>query len=525
MRVSRRASPAPANAAPEALPSTSVAMPDIAMADTYSLTPDATNPRKPDPARLGLLRLSIAKLGFLMPVFASKATGLLLSGHQRQTVSKELELAQIPVMYIDIKEHDIAGVNILFNRVTNDFGAFDTGSAARDKLDITAVIEAAEKLPDADPDHPYAINCKMEDVTELAKAHAEQFNDKSVNQVQAIMRMGIRIPAVVSDSGKIVNGIHRIFAALQNGEREYPIVRIPDAIASVATNFLNYLSMDFHVDEDFEKLIRYSAYRRPQNNRGIVGKSYRFWANGCRTLMDRDSYTPQYWQNFRERHGHTLLDFGGGLCKVAPYLITKGFDAHDFEPFRIDPDAGNGVPSPAYSKAMAKQFLDKIANPKLKFDSIFLSSVLNSVPFPKDRLCVLAIVHALCGRGTTVYGTCRDISDFNYEYGGIRKANYFTFDTEAGVRVGDVMRNPKIQKFHSQEEAEAMFKRFWKDSEYWPGGNVFYWQVKAPMGFNAAALGEALELEFNLPYADGSTMDLVKEAKAAFSRRLGMPIP
>lgn len=519
MRIPRRA-PTPVKAAAAVPPP-----PAIVMADTYSLTPDQTNPRKPDPARLGLLRLSIAKLGFLMPVFASKATGLLLSGHQRQTVSKELELAQIPVLYVDIDEKDIAGVNILFNRTTNDFGAFDTGAAARDKLDLDAVIAAAEELPDADPDHPFAINCKMEDVTEIAKQNADKFNDKAANQVQAIMRMGIRIPAVVSESGVIVNGVHRIFAALAQGEKYYPVVRIPDQIASVATNFLNYLSMDFHVDHDFEKLIRYSAYRRPQNNRGVVGKSYRFWANGCRTLPDAESYSPEYWQNFRELHGHTLLDFGAGLAKVAPYLNTKGFDAYDFEPFLIDPDSGSGVPSPAYSKQQARRFLDFIANPKLKFDSIFLSSVLNSVPFAKDRLCVLAIVHALCSRGTVVYGTCRDISDFNYEYGGIRKANYFTFDTEPGVRVGDVMRNPKIQKFHTQEEAREMFGRFWKDIEFWPGGNVFYWRVKAPMGFNKQALGEALAFEFDLPYADGTTLGLVEVAKEAFSRRLGVKIP
>jgi hypothetical protein len=494
------------------------------MADTHSLTPDKTNPRKPDPARLGLLRLSIAKLGFLMPVFADKATGLLLSGHQRQTVSKELGLTQIPVQYIDIKQDDIAGVNILFNRTTNDFGAFDTGAIAREKLDLETVIAAAEALPDADPERPFAIDCKMERVVEIAAAHSDKFNDKAANQAQAIMRMGVYIPAVVSASGMIVNGVHRIFAGLAQGMTEYPVVRIPDEIATVALNFLNYLSMDFHVDSDFEKLIRYSAYRRPQNNRGVVPKSYRFWANGERTLLDRDSYGPEYWTKFRDIHGKTLLDFGAGLGKVAPYLRTKEFDAHDFEPYRIDPDSESGKPSPAYSKQQARRFLESISDPRLKFNSIFLSSVLNSVPFAKDRLCVLAIVHALCSRDTVVYGTCRDISDFNYEYGGIRKANYFTFDTEAGVRVGDVMRNPKIQKFHSQEEAAEMFKRFWKDVQFWPGGNVFYWRVAAPMGFRPDVVASALELEFDLPYDDGSTMGLVDVAKQAFSKRLGVTI-
>lgn len=513
MRISRT------RAAPSAQPKNTIRMVPVG-----ELTPDETNPRKPDPARLGLLRLSLAKLGFLMPVFADSNTGLLLSGHQRLTVSKELQLARIPVQYVSIKQADIAGVNILFNRSTNDFGAFDTGALARDKLDIDSVIAAAEELDDADPENPFAINCNMEPVAELARAHGEQFNDKAANQAAAILRMGIRIPAVVTYSGRVVNGIHRIFCALQQGEKEWPVVRIPDEIASVATNFLNYLSMDFHVDDDFKKLIRYSAYRRPQNNRGAVPKSYRFWANGCRTLPDKDSYGTEYWVNFRAIHGKSVLDFGAGLGKVAPYLQTKEIDAIDFEPYRIDPDSGNGVPSPDYSKQQAARFLREVSDPKRRFDSIFLSSVLNSVPFAEDRLVVLAIVHALCSRGTAVYGTCRDISDFNYEYGGIRKANYFTFDTEPGVRVGDVMRNPKIQKFHSQEEARAMFSRFWLGIEFWNGGNVFFFKLTAPKGFLPQVVGKALELEFDLPYDDGSTMGLVADAKAAFSKRLGVTI-
>ncbi len=496
----------------------------IKMTPVGGLTPDTTNPRKPDAARLGLLQLSLAKLGFLMPVFADKATGLLLSGHQRLTVSKLLGLTAIPVQFIDIKQEDIAGVNILFNRTTNDFGAFDTGASAREKMDLDTVIAAAEALPDADPDKPFAINCRLEDVRELAKENGDKFNDKSANQAAAIMRMGVRIPAVVSMSGNIVNGVHRIFAALAQGINEWPVVRIPDNIAEVATSFLNYLSMDFHVDDDFKKLIRHSAYRRPQNNRGVVPKSYRFWANDCRTLADKDSYSPEYWTKFRALHGNSILDFGAGLGKVAPYLQTKDMDAIDFEPYRIDPDREAGIPSPSYSKAQAKRFLTQISDPRRKFDSIFMSSVLNSVPFPEDRLKVLAIVHALCSRNTAVYGTCRDISDFNYEYGGIRKANYFSFDSEAGVRVGDVMRNPKIQKFHSQDEAREMFGRFWKGIEFWPGGNVFYFKLTAPMGFRPNIVATALELEFDLPYADKTNMGLVEEAKAAFAKRLGVTL-
>ena len=492
--------------------------------DINTLTPDATNPRKADPARLGLLRLSLRKLGFIQPIFADASTGLLLSGHQRTQVSKELGIARPPVMYVSLSEKDIRGSNVLFNRATNDFAAFDTGSKAQGKLDLDTVIAAAEALPDFEGEDWFAMHCTEQDVRPFLTGEAERYDKKAVNMAATLAGMGIRIPIVVSESGQIVNGIYRAFAAAEGSTHEWPVIVIPDSHAEVALNFLNYLSMDFHVDSDFERLLRHSAYRRPQNNRGAVPKAMRFWANGNRTLSDSDSYSTDYWVKFREIHGSTVLDFGAGLCKAAPFLRTKGINAVDFEPFRIDPAAEAQVPSPAYSREKAREFLELISDHRLKFDSLFLCSVLNSVPFLKDRMCVLAIVHALCTRASVVYGTCRDISDFNYEYGGIRNANYFTFDTEPGVRLGDVMRNPKLQKFHTQDEAKQMFDRLWKGSEFWPGGNVFYFKLTAPKGLNPKVLAEALEFEFDLPYADGTTMGLVDEAKAAFSKRLMTPI-
>jgi hypothetical protein len=81
-------------------------------------------------------------------------------------------------------------------------------------------------------------------------------------------------------------------------------------------------------------------------------------------------------------------------------------------------------------------------------------------------------------------------------------------------------QNPKLQKFHTQEEADAMFKRLWNKSEFWPGGNVFYYKLSAPKGVNPDVLSRALELEFDMPYSDGTTMGLVAKAKDVFGKRL-----
>ena len=487
-----------------------------------ALAPDKKNPRKADDARLGLLRLSLAKLGFIMPVYATPG-GMLLSGHQRQRVAMELGIECLPTVTVEVPEKDIQGINILFNRATNDFGALDTGAQAHEKLNIETVIDAAESLPDFEGEEWFALNCREQSIAGMGKDDADRYDKKAVVVAASLMRMGVRIPVVVSESGQIVNGINRLFAAKEAGLKKWPIITIPDDYAKVALNFLNYLSMDFHVDEDFARMMRYSAFRRPQNNRGNVPKAYRFWANGGKTLLDRDSYSTEYWRNFRDLHGNELLDFGAGLCKVKPFLEARGMRCTEFEPYRIDPDSGVGTPSPDYSRMKAREFLEEVADGR-RFSSIFLASVLNSVPFPKDRMAVLAIVHALSDRDTAVYGTCRDISDFVYEYGGIRQANYFVFDSEPGVRVGDVVKSPKIQKFHTREEAEEMFSRLWLKREYWPGGNVFYFKLTAPKGVNAKVLSQALELEFELPYADGRDMGLSIYAKQCFSKRLGIEI-
>lgn len=487
------------------------------------LHPDETNPRKPDQARMALLRLSLQKLGFIMPVYAT-VDGMLLSGHQRLTAATSMDFETVPAITVSVKEEDVKGINILFNRATNDFTAFDTGSKVGDTLHYTDIIEMAEALPDFEGEDWLALGAEEKTIKNLGVADASKYDKKAAVMATQMMRMGIRIPVILSESGDVVNGVHRLFAAKEDGQKTWPIITIPDEMAAVALAFLNYLSMDFHVDEEFADLLRYSAYRRPQNNRGAVPKAYRFWGNGCRTLLDKESYSADYWTHFRDIHGGSLLDFGAGLCKVAPFLRSKGMDCIDFEPYRIDFDKDKGKPCIDLSKREAKRFLDEIADGR-KFTSIFLASVLNSVPFPKDRMAVLAIVHALSGKDTIIYGTCRDISDFNYEYGGIRNANYFVFDSEPGVRVGDVMKNPKIQKFHTKEEADAMFARLWNKRDYWPGGNVFYFKCSAPKGMNPKVIGQALEVEFDLPYEDDSRMGLVSYAKKCFSKRLGVKIP
>lgn len=488
-------------------------------AHVNDLIPDAQNPRQSSEARMNLLRLSIARLGFLTPLLRQSSTGLLLSGHQRLTVAKSLGVTHVPVMDVDLDDDAVKGINILANRVSNDFSAFDTGSTAFEKLNLDEVIAAAEELPEHDGTHHAAMKCKEEEITPLLHRHSSEYDQKAALASNAMLRKGIRIPAVVTESGEVVNGIHRLFSARGAGLTKWPVVRIPEKFAHVARMMLNYLSMDYKADGEFRDLLRAGAFRRISNDKGTMPRTYRFWADDCRALLDRD-FQAESWARFRDVHGHTILDFGAGLCKVSPLLREKGMDAYDFEPYRFDPDELSDVPSPDYSRKMAREFLKSISNPRLKFDSIFMSAVLNSIPFPKDRIMVLAIVHALCTRATVVYGTCRDIKDFNYEYGGARTPMHFAMDGEPGLRIGDAMRRPKIQKFHTTEEVRFLLGKFWTKVDTWSGGNIIFWRAKHAVSTNLKVLAQSLDFEFDLPYLDKTTMGLAEEAREAFAKRL-----
>ena len=109
--------------------------------------PDETNPRKSDDARMHLLRLSLQKMGFVQPIFADKS-GMILSGHQRHTQAIEIGFETVPVVYVNLSKKQSKGINVLFNRATNDFTAFDTGKTSQGRIEIHDPMAMAENLED-----------------------------------------------------------------------------------------------------------------------------------------------------------------------------------------------------------------------------------------------------------------------------------------------------------------------------------------------------------------------------------------
>lgn len=112
--------------------------------------------------------------------------------------------------------------------------------------------------------------------------------------------------------------------------------------------------------------------------------------------------------------------------------------------------------------------LHAIGTQKLRYSSIFISSVLNSVPFQADREHIACICAALADESTQLYAVASAINHINIkQLSGYHSLNerqsgavLFKLDYEPGITLGDIATSPKVQKYHSQREFYELFKQF-----------------------------------------------------------------
>jgi ParB-like chromosome segregation protein Spo0J len=88
------------------------------------LIPDENNPRKelrPGDDEYEALRRSIEEFGYVSPVIVNKRNNLIVGGHQRIKVLKELGFDEIDVVYVDMDEANQMLLNISLNKLGGSF--------------------------------------------------------------------------------------------------------------------------------------------------------------------------------------------------------------------------------------------------------------------------------------------------------------------------------------------------------------------------------------------------------------------
>lgn len=98
----------------------------IEYVDINSLKPNEYNPKKMTPKEAADLRSSIERFGIVDPLVVNMAKGrenVIIGGHQRWQVCKELEHETVPVVFVDIS--DLTKERELCLRLSKNTGRFD----------------------------------------------------------------------------------------------------------------------------------------------------------------------------------------------------------------------------------------------------------------------------------------------------------------------------------------------------------------------------------------------------------------
>ncbi|MEQ1788861.1 MAG: phage tail protein [Rickettsiales bacterium] len=354
--------------------------------DIDSLNPSTYNPRTADPRRLDLIELSLRKLGFLLPIYATP-DGEIISGHQRHHVAKRLGVRQVPVEFtraMDLEERK--GVNVAFNRATNDLRPKDTPENITDALKRVDVLAIAEIIPDKMPDTPEFYPCMKAQtlpIAPLLKANKGRWITYAASISKTLYLKGVLMPIVTTKDLRVVNGIGRLQMQAESKRKEVAVVLVTEEEAKLADAMLNLLSMDFDIHNRYRDLLRYNSFRRLRRVREDLGRGFIFMVAGNSTSKDFDVAEPKNRDKWIKEHGKSVLDFGAGHLHETEILRSIGVRVTPFEPYRV-----NEVEEidKAESLRVVDEFLADIGDRKIHYNSVFISSVLNSVPFAEDNL-------------------------------------------------------------------------------------------------------------------------------------------
>lgn len=492
-----------------------------------SVRPSAYNPRKADPARLKIIELSLRKLGWLLPIYADE-DGEILSGHQRHLVATRMGMTEVPVSLVKRMTLDERkALNVAFNRGTNDMRNSDSPDTLKDALEQCDVYEIAAALPDKDNIHACM---KFENVAiePFLAANKGRWLPYTRNIASMLSRRGIHMPIVATRDYKIINGIGRLEYAAERKKKTVPVVWISDEEAELSQAMLNFLSMDFDLHTRYADLLRYNSFRRARRTREGLGWGFVFAHHKGATAQEYDVTKPENAKTWKNFYGTSIVDFGAGHLTETNVLRSIGVHVSPFEPYRIK---GSDEIDKVKSIALTLDFLRDIAN-GVKYSAIFISSVLNSVPFEEDRQHIACICAALCGHSTRLYAVATSRENPSWQHlSGVHhisqrsfKECVFRLEYEAGIALGDFQSKPKVQKYHTKKEFYDLFRPYFEIVQIEQKKlNVTAICAKA-LPVDIKQLQKAIEFEFDLPYPDGSRMGLVTKAKSAFSKRLGIEL-
>ena len=512
-----------------------VASNPIKLVDIDVIAPAEYNPRQTIDERLEKVCDSLRYLGFVLPLYAN-TDGMLLSGHQRTKAARILGYTKLPVVTFDPPEGVEKGYNIIFNRGTNDY----TGSNAKDSFTefLTQSEEVMQNLAEVGPDQfPCVSNLLQVPIDEIYE-HMPEMPPAARHTAKSMIGASVFMPVVMAGD-RIVNGTSRLYSMKARGYTHVDVVQIPEENAEFAHMCLNLLAMDFDFRTAFYDELRYNAFRRKSVSGQMMNlsRAYTYWAyrkwvrttardtqteSGRKYLREIEDSMPdrnsEARAQYRKVFGDTIVDMGAGTFHDANILKAAGFEVLPFEPYvQVEDPTKEGVDI-VRSKQLAGEWLDAIerlaADDRFP-DSVVSSFALNSIPHHKDRMAYLAIAHALCGLRSNLYLVTQSVANRQ------ARGQYSDPNLEPNMSLGMGLSSFKVQKFFHDYEVKDLLGIFFTKVECQAKQSNIVAHARYPRRVSPAVLREALEIEFELPYSDGTTMGLSGRAIEVFSKLTG----
>lgn len=497
------------------------------------LNPAAYNPRRSDPQRLDLIEVSLRKLGWLLPIVAEPG-GEILSGHQRHHVAIRMGATHVPVHRTRVFTlQERKGLNLVFNRATNDLREKDTPKSLTEALGRLDIGALAARVPDRDIHDPSWFRCEHAEsvpLGDLTAANKGRWLNYALAAAKPLRIKGIEMPLVATRDLVVVNGIGRLQDAAEQGTSTMRVVFVTEDEAALANAFMNLLTMDFDVHGRYADELRHNSFRR-MRTRGRIRSSGRDTNLGkgftiaLPNAVQKDFSIARAADRkaFRELHGETILDFGAGRLEDTAILNAHGFDATGFEPFV--PAEGKDFVDTELSRDVGRRFLARVAD-GTRWSSIVLASVLNSVPFKDDRRKIIALIASLATSRTVVFASSAGLQKeaLKHVAGAARPTantmrTQFSLGYEENTLIGEISKQPKVQKYHRAEEFAELWRERFEAVKVWEAKGLVNVICRRPKPVDAAELVEAIRFEFDLPHPDGQRLGLADEAIAAWESR------
>lgn len=509
----------------------------IEVVDLADISLDHLNARKRDDGRLLALMASLSRFGHVLPVVVSD-DGLIVSGHQRSEAARRLGATKVPVLRTkSMPELERASRLLLLNLATNDSQGRLNFRQLGDDLDPSDLAERLRMLPEIDvddPDHWPCMSTEEVPLTAIVEDNQEVIpGERGFEGAWTLSRgrYGLRLPIVVDKAGKVVSGRLRLSAAMWGRYETWPVVRVEQIDTDLLSACLNDLSMSYDL-EGYQDTLRSSVWLNHLWNRRHLGQGFIHWTAPGLPSNKFDVLDPEVAARFRAIHGNYLADIGAGHMNETALLNKAGFRCVAFEPYLLDKSS---TPNLETTRRMVGVFLAEIARGDA-FDSVFLSSVLNQVPFETDRFRVLTLVHALCGPSTVAYISTMHRGEPSWKAyqaerqrairrDGYRQVDLLVEGMEEGTYVSSMAAGrAMVQKFHTAEELRHLTSQLWRDVQIDQATKHLHVRAARPKPINPTLVRKMIEHEFNLPWPGGERLGMVAEATAAFEQRLGISL-